>query len=156
MPLVRVSSAVPRSRRRLLPLAELLIGSGAVPEGYRPLQAVGLDGARRQERDAAVENVYRLFWLVRNGQQGNAILVVSYDARHVLTGGAAFGLIELRFASRDGFCVLFLQQFGAHRAGYLRGRRPEAKQKRDTRKKCSRFAKRQRESPFGAPAAGPG
>src|ERR1700734_1253769 len=63
----------------LLPLAQLLIGGGTVPEGYCPLQAVGLDGARREECDPAVEGFQRLFWLVRNRQQGNAIFVVGHD-----------------------------------------------------------------------------
>jgi hypothetical protein len=130
----------PQIAGRLLPLVQLLIGSGAVPEGYRPLQTIRLDGAYRQERDPAVKSVQRLFWLVRNSQQGNAIFVIGHEARHMLGGGAAFGLIELRLACRDRFCVLRLQQFGALRAGYLRGRSPEAKQKRDAREKCSRFA----------------
>src|ERR1700678_1934995 len=47
----------PQVGGRLLPLPQLLIGSGAVPEGYRPLQTVGLDGACRQERDPAVKSV---------------------------------------------------------------------------------------------------
>ena len=120
----------PQIAGRLLPLAQLLIGSGAVPEGYRPLQAVGLDGARRQQGDSAVEGIQCLFWLVRNGQQGNAIFVVGHDARHMLGGGAAFGLIDLRLASRNGFCILRLQHSGARRAGSLCGRSPEAQQKR--------------------------
>ena len=60
---------------------------------------------------------------MRNRQQGNAVFVVGHDARHALGGGAAFGLIELRLASRDGFCILRLQQLRAGRAGVaiLRG-----------------------------------
>ena len=129
----------PQVGGRLLQLPQLLIGSGAVPEGYRPLQTVGLDGACRQERDPAVKNIQCLFWLVRNRQQGNAIFVVGHDTRHTLGGGAAFGFIDLRLASRNGFCVLRLQQRRAGRAGSLCGRK--ARQKSDAREKCSRFAK---------------
>src|ERR1700733_13190899 len=37
----------PQIAGRLLPLAQLLIGGGAVPKSYCPLQAVGFDGACR-------------------------------------------------------------------------------------------------------------
>jgi hypothetical protein len=94
---------------RLLPLAQLLIGGGAMPEGHRPLQTVGLDSACRQERDLGVKSIECLFWLVLNGQQGNAIFVVGHDTRQTLGGGAAFGFIDLRLASRNGFCVPRLQ-----------------------------------------------
>jgi hypothetical protein len=87
---------------RLFPLVQLLIGGGAMPEGHRPLQTVGLDGACRQERDLGVKSIQCLFWLVRNRQQGNAIFVVAHDTRHTLGGGAAFGFIDLRLASRNG------------------------------------------------------
>jgi hypothetical protein len=117
----------PQIAGRLLPLAQLLIGRGTVPEGYCPLQTIGLDGACRQERDPAVKDFQRLFWLVGNRQQGNAIFIVGHDARHMLGGGGAFGFIDLRFASRDGFCVLRLQPLGAARAGPLCSRSPEAK-----------------------------
>ena len=92
---------------------QLLISGGAVPEGHRPLQAVRLNGACRQQRDLAVKRFKRLFWLMRDGQQGDAIFVVGYDARHALGGGAVFGRIDLRLASRDRSCVLGLQQLRA-------------------------------------------
>jgi hypothetical protein len=118
----------PQIAGRSLPLAQLLISSGAVPEGYRPLQTVGLDRARRQQRDPAVKSIQCLFWLVRNRQQGNAIFVVGHNARHTLAGRAAFGFIDLRLASRDGFCVLRLQQLGTGRAGSLGSRSPQGPQ----------------------------
>jgi hypothetical protein len=130
----------PEIAGRLLPLAQLLIGRGAVPVGYRPLQTVGLDGARRQQGDSAVKGIQCLFWLVRNRQQGDAIFVVGHDARHTLTWRAAFGFVDLRLASRDGFRVLRLQQLRAGRTGSLCGRSPEAPQKSNAREKYSRFA----------------
>jgi hypothetical protein len=119
----------PQIAGRSFPLAQLLIGGGAVPEGYRPLQTVGLDRARRQQRNPGVKSIQCLFWLVRNRQQGNAIFVVGHDARHTLARRAAFGFIDLRLASRDGFCVLRLQQLGTGRAGSLSSRRPQGPQR---------------------------
>ena len=95
------------------PLMQLLIGGGSVPECDRPLQAVRLNGACRQQRNLAVKRFERLFWLTRNGQQSDAIFIVGHDARHALGGWAVFGRIELGLASRDRSCVLGLQQLRA-------------------------------------------
>ena len=97
----------------VVPLLQLLIGSGSVPEGDPPLQAIRLHGACRQQRDLTVERVQRLFRLVSDGQQGNAVFIVGHDPRQTFAGRAAFGCIELCLAGRDRFCVPCLQQLGA-------------------------------------------
>jgi hypothetical protein len=75
--------------------------------------------------------------LVRNRQQGNAIFVVGHNARHTLASRTAFGFINLRLASRDGFCVLRLQQLRTCRARSLGSRSPQGNEY----EKYSRFAK---------------
>jgi hypothetical protein len=97
----------------MIPLFQLLIGRGAVPERDCPLQAIRLHGACRQERDLTVERVQRLFWLMGDGQQGNAVFIVGHDPRQAFGGWAAFRRIELCLAGRDRPCILCLQQLGA-------------------------------------------
>jgi hypothetical protein len=101
---------------RVIPLLQLLIGRGSVPERDRPLQAVGLYGARRQQLDLAVKGLERPLWFMRNGEQRHPIFIVSHDARQAFGGRSAFGLVQLGLAGRDGSGVVGLQQFGAIRA----------------------------------------
>jgi hypothetical protein len=97
----------------VIPLLQLLIGRGSVPEGDSPLQGIRLHRACRQQRDLTVERVERLLWLVGDGQQGNAIFIIGHDPRQSFADRAAFGCIELCLAGRDRFCVPCLQQLGA-------------------------------------------
>jgi hypothetical protein len=97
----------------LIPLFQLLIGRRSVPERDCPLQAIRLHGACRQQRDLTVESVQRLFWLMGDGQQGNAVFIIGHDPRQSFTRRAAFGGIELCLTGRDRFCVPCLQQLGA-------------------------------------------
>jgi hypothetical protein len=97
---------------RVIPLFHLLIGRGPVPECDRPFQAIRLHGACGQQRDLTVERDQRLFWLMGDGQQGNAVFIVGHDPRQAFAGRAVFGRIELCLASRDRFGILCLQQLG--------------------------------------------
>ena len=119
MAAVNVFSAVFRSAAGALPLLQLLIGGGAVPEDDCPLQAVRLDRACRQQSNRRVKSLERLFWLVGHSQQGHAVFIIGHDARHVFAGGSAFGRIEFRLANRNCFCILGLQQLRAGRAAPL-------------------------------------
>jgi hypothetical protein len=92
----------------MLPLEQLLVGRGAVPERYRPLQAVGFYCAGGQQGDGAIENCERLLRLVGDSEQRNAIFIIRHDACHVFAGRGFFGLIELCLASRNRSPILRL------------------------------------------------
>ena len=98
-----------------------------MPEGNRPLQAVRLHRACRQQRDRAVESIERLLWLVSHYQQSDAVFIASHDPGQAFRGRAMFGFIELCLAGGDGFCILRLQQLRA----ILSLNRPNAQQKSD-------------------------